>query len=91
MPPKMACGWANPDAWSAQRAHLDPVVNSRLHSYGSSESGVYYKFELMEKTPLPDSALLGHKYTCLTQLHQSDILATFIARSIVPPYCSDME
>jgi uncharacterized protein with ParB-like and HNH nuclease domain len=47
--------WDNPDAWSAQRLHLDLFADPRLDSEGSSESGVYYKFEFMEETPVPNS------------------------------------
>src|ERR1035437_6806086 len=44
--------WDNPDAWSAQRLHLDLLADPRLDG---DESGVYYKFEFMEKAPPPTS------------------------------------
>lgn len=47
--------WDNPDAWSAQRLHLDLLADPRNDGEGSSEIGVYYKFEFMEETPAPDS------------------------------------
>jgi Protein of unknown function DUF262 len=47
--------WDNPDAWSAQRLHLNLFADPRLDSEGSSENGVYYKFEFMEETPVPNS------------------------------------
>ena len=50
--------WDNPDAWSAQRLHLDLFADPRLDSEGSSENGVYYKFEFMEETPAPNSETL---------------------------------
>lgn len=46
--------WNDPDAWSAQRLHLDLLADPRLDSDGS-ESGVYFKFEFMEETPAPNS------------------------------------
>ncbi len=46
--------WDNPDAWSAQRLHLDLLADPRLDSEGVSESGVYYKFEFMEEAPPPN-------------------------------------
>ena len=45
--------WDNPDAWSLQRLHLDLLADPRLDSEESS--GVYYKFEFMEDTPVQDS------------------------------------
>jgi len=47
--------WDNPDAWSAQRLHLDLFADPRNDGEGSSEIGVYYKFEFMEETPAADS------------------------------------
>jgi uncharacterized protein with ParB-like and HNH nuclease domain len=41
-----------PDAWSAQRLHLDLLADPRLESE-SSEVGAYYKFEFMEQAPTP--------------------------------------
>ena len=46
--------WDNPDAWSAQKLHLDLLADPRLDSEGS-ETGVYFKFEFMEQAPAPDS------------------------------------
>ena len=47
--------WDNPDAWSAQRLHLDLFADPHLDSEESSESGIYYKFEFMEETPAQDT------------------------------------
>lgn len=47
--------WDNPDAWSAQRLHLDLFADPRLDSDGASETGVYYKFEFMEEAPVWNS------------------------------------
>ncbi|MBK7927011.1 MAG: DUF262 domain-containing protein [Bryobacterales bacterium] len=47
--------WDNPDAWSAQKLHLDLLADPRLDSEGASGSDVYYKFEFMENTPAPTS------------------------------------
>ena len=46
--------WDNPEAWSAQRLHLDLLADPRLDSEGA-ETGVYFKFEFMEEPPVPDS------------------------------------
>jgi uncharacterized protein with ParB-like and HNH nuclease domain len=46
--------WDNPDAWSAQRLHLDLFADPRLDT-DAAETGVYYKFEFMEKAPVPDA------------------------------------
>jgi uncharacterized protein with ParB-like and HNH nuclease domain len=46
--------WDNPEAWSAQRLHLDLLADPRLDSEGA-ETGVYFKFEFMEDPPVPDS------------------------------------
>lgn len=46
--------WDNPDAWSPQRLHLDLFADPRLDEEGA-ETGVYYKFEFMENTPVPDA------------------------------------
>ena len=46
--------WDNPEAWSAQRLHLDLLADPRLDSEGG-ETGVYFKFEFMEEAPVPDS------------------------------------
>ena len=45
--------WDNPDAWSAQRLHLDLLADPRLDE--GSETGVYFKCEFMEEVPAPDS------------------------------------
>src|SRR5262245_36693883 len=45
--------WDNPDAWSAQRLHLDLFADPKLDT-DAAETGVYYKFEFMEETPKPD-------------------------------------
>ena len=45
--------WDNPEAWSAQRLHLDLLADPRLDSEGA-ETGVYFKFEFMEEPPVPD-------------------------------------
>lgn len=42
--------WDNPDAWSAQRLHLDLLADPRLDSDGA-ETGVYFKFEFMDDPP----------------------------------------
>jgi Protein of unknown function DUF262 len=47
--------WDNPYAWSHQKLHLDLLADPSLDSGEASESGVYYKFEFMEKTPARDS------------------------------------
>ena len=47
--------WGNPDAWSAQRLHLDLLADPRSNNEGTSESGVYYKFEFMEDPPAPNA------------------------------------
>jgi hypothetical protein len=46
--------WDNPDAWSAQRLHLDLLAEPQLEENGA-ESGLYYKFEFMEDEPETDS------------------------------------
>jgi uncharacterized protein with ParB-like and HNH nuclease domain len=46
--------WDNPEAWSAQKLHLDLLADPRLDSDGS-ETGVYFKFEFMEEPVTPDS------------------------------------
>jgi uncharacterized protein with ParB-like and HNH nuclease domain len=47
--------WDNPDAWSAQRLHLDLLADPRRDGEGASETGVYYKFEFMEEPPICNS------------------------------------
>ncbi len=47
--------WDNPGAWSARRLHLDLFADPHLDSEGSSESGMYYKFEFLDGAPTPDS------------------------------------
>lgn len=46
--------WDNPDAWSQQRLHLDLLADPRLDGDGSEE-GIYYRFNFMEDTPVPDA------------------------------------
>ena len=45
--------WNNPDAWSAQRLHLNLFADPRLDT-DANETGVYYKFVFMEDAPKPD-------------------------------------
>ncbi len=47
--------WRNPDAWSAQRLHLDLFADPSLDSEESSENGMYYEFEFMEEPPAENS------------------------------------
>jgi uncharacterized protein with ParB-like and HNH nuclease domain len=47
--------WDNPEAWSVQKLHLDLLADPRLESDGSSESGIYYKFQFMDEPPPPNS------------------------------------
>jgi len=44
----------NPGAWSVQRLFLDLLADPRLDT-DASETGVYYKFEFLEKAPEPDT------------------------------------
>lgn len=46
--------WDNPDAWSPQRLHIDLLTDPNLGEE-AAESGMYYKFEFMEQTPLPNA------------------------------------
>jgi uncharacterized protein with ParB-like and HNH nuclease domain len=46
--------WDNPDAWSQQRLHLDLLADPRLDGDGSEE-GIYYRFDFMEDTPVPNA------------------------------------
>ncbi len=46
--------WDSPDAWSKQRLHIDLLADPHLDSDGA-ETGIYYKFAFLERTPPSDS------------------------------------
>ena len=46
--------WDNPDAWSAQRLHLDLLAEPHSEESGN-DAGLYYKFQFMEEEPAPDN------------------------------------
>ena len=46
--------WDNPEAWSPQRLHIDLLADPNLGE-DAAESGMYYKFEFMEETRVPNA------------------------------------
>jgi hypothetical protein len=70
--------WDNPDAWSAQKLHIDLFADPRLDSEESSESGVYYKFEFIEETPAQDSEHYWFKIGQILDFDERQKFETFL-------------
>lgn len=46
--------WDNPEAWSAERLHLDLLAEPHLDEAGG-DAGLYYRLEFLSETPPPDA------------------------------------